>query len=224
MTEALLTLLENGKTLTVEDIFIRMLVSMIFGCIIYVSYYLSHVGTVYNKRFNVSLFMLTVLVATAMSVIGNNVAISLGMVGALSFVRFRTAIKDARDTAYIFWAIVAGISCGVGEYLIGAAGSMIVLILLLVLGRIKNDNKLMLIIRASKEKDSEISSVVFNAFNHKALLKAKNTTPDTVEFIFEMPRNVYNKVAVNESDVTAPIYALGDIYSVNIISQTDEII
>ena len=77
-------------------------------------YYVAHAGTVYSRKFNVSLVVLTVLTSTVMTVIGNNIALSLGMVGALSIVRFRTAIKDSRDTVYIFWCIVAGIACGVG--------------------------------------------------------------------------------------------------------------
>ena len=74
---------------------------------------ISHRGTIYSKKFNVSLVVLTVLTSMVMTVIGNNVALSLGMVGALSIVRFRTAIKDSRDTVYIFWTIIVGICCGV---------------------------------------------------------------------------------------------------------------
>ena len=65
-------------------------------------------------------WLLTVITTTVMIVIGNNIALSLGMVGALSIVRFRTAIKDSRDTVYIFWAIVVGICCGAGDYVVAA--------------------------------------------------------------------------------------------------------
>ncbi len=65
--------------------------------------------------------MLAVLTGTVMIVIGNNIALSLGMVGALSIVRFRTAIKDSRDTMYLFWAIIVGICCGVGSFFVAAA-------------------------------------------------------------------------------------------------------
>lgn len=69
---------------------------------------------------------MTVLTTTVMTVIGNNIALSLGMVGALSIVRFRTAIKDSRDTVYIFWTVIVGICCGVGDYLVASAGSVLV--------------------------------------------------------------------------------------------------
>ena len=67
-----------------------------------------------------------------MTVIGNNIALSLGMVGALSIVRFRTAIKDSRDTTYIFWTIIVGICCGVGDYVVACVGSGVVFLVLLV--------------------------------------------------------------------------------------------
>ena len=94
--------------------------------------------------------MLTVLTAMVMTVIGNNLALSLGMVGALSIVRFRTAIKDSRDTAYIFWTIIAGICCGAGDYLVAGIGSVIVFLIMVLFGRIRNDNRILLVIRGLK--------------------------------------------------------------------------
>ena len=140
-------MLEGTGTLSTEEIVLHILVAAILGAVIYLSYYFSHAGGVYSKKFNVSLITLTVLTATVMTVIGNNIALSLGMVGALSIVRFRTAIKDSRDTTYIFWTIIVGICCGVGDYLVATVGSAAVFILLLILGRVKNDNRILLIIR-----------------------------------------------------------------------------
>lgn len=77
--------------------------------------------------------ILAALTGTVMTVIGNNIALSLGMVGALSIVRFRTAIKDSRDTVYIFWSIIVGICCGVGDYLVAAVGSAVVFLITMVL-------------------------------------------------------------------------------------------
>lgn len=94
---------------------LRMAVAAVIACFIFLSYRLSHSGSIYSMKFNVSLAVLTLITTTVMIVIGNNIALSLGMVGALSIVRFRTAIKDSRDTIYIFWAIVVGICCGAGS-------------------------------------------------------------------------------------------------------------
>ena len=158
-----------------------------------------------------------------MTVIGNNIALSLGMVGALSIVRFRTAIKDSRDTTYIFWAIIVGICCGVGDYLVAGVGSGVVFLVLLLLGRVRNENRILLIIRAGRSNETPIESLVFQHFNKKALLKVKNTTPDAVELIFEMPRSAYNLNYKRDESITDKLYRLPGVEYVNIVTQSDEI-
>ncbi|HEO2249738.1 TPA: DUF4956 domain-containing protein, partial [Streptococcus agalactiae] len=98
MKDLLRNSLEQSGNLSFQDMILHILVAALLSVVIYVSYAYTHSGTAYSKKFNVSLMTLTVLTATVMTVIGNNVALSLGMVGALSVVRFRTAIKDSRDT------------------------------------------------------------------------------------------------------------------------------
>ena len=124
MNQDLLYYISNhGGSLTLQEIAINFLAALAAGFIIFLSYRFSHSGAVYSARFNVSLWMLTVVTTMVMCVIGNNVALSLGMVGALSIVRFRTAIKDARDTAYIFWSIAVGICCGISDFVTALVGS-----------------------------------------------------------------------------------------------------
>ena len=115
MKDKLFELFETNGELHFEAVALNISMAAVLGFLIFVSYYITHRGTIYSKKFNASLVVLTVLTGTVMTVIGNNVALSLGMVGALSIVRFRTAIKDSRDTVYIFWTIIVGICCGVGE-------------------------------------------------------------------------------------------------------------
>ena len=94
-------LIQQVEVLSMTEILTQILVAAALGFVIYLSYYMSHTGTIYSRRFNTSLVVLAVLTTVVMTAIGNNVALSLGMVGALSIVRFRTAIKDSRDTVYI---------------------------------------------------------------------------------------------------------------------------
>lgn len=223
MKEFLASIIEQGGTLSVEAIVTHIAASVLISFAIYISYWYTHSGTAYSRKFNVSLVTLTILTGTVMTVIGNNIALSLGMVGALSIVRFRTAIKDSRDTTYIFWAIIVGICCGVGDYLVAGVGSAAVFIVLLFLGRVRNENRILLIIRASRSKETEIEGLIFEYFNQKALLKVKNTTEDTLEFIFEMSRSTYNLSYAKEQGITQQLYALGNIEYVNIITQSDEI-
>ena len=223
MKEYLYSLFEESGTLSVEEIFLHVAVALLLGCVIYLSYYFTHAGGVYSKKFNVSLLTLTVLTATVMTVIGNNIALSLGMVGALSIVRFRTAIKDSRDTTYIFWTIIVGICCGVGDYVVAVVGSAAVFIVLLILGRVKNDNRILLIIRGARNMERRVEAIVFDYFDARAMLRVKNTSRESVELIFEMPRRIYMKSNKKEKSITEMIYELEAIEYVNIVTQNDEI-
>lgn len=101
MRKVLLEFLQSTGQLDLQTIILRMAVATLVGFLIYLSYMISHEDSIYSRKFNVSLMALTVITTAVMIVIGNNIALSLGMVGALSIVRFRTAIKDS-VTLFIF--------------------------------------------------------------------------------------------------------------------------
>ena len=145
------------------------------------------------------------------------------MVGALSIVRFRTAIKDSRDTAYIFWTIIVGICCGVGDYIVAGSGTAVVFLFMLLFGRIRNDNRVLLIIKTSLSNERKVEGIVFDYFSQKSNLRVKNTTDKTVEFIFELPKKYYTKSLTREQSVTEALYELKNVEYVNIVSQNDEI-
>ncbi len=224
MKDKLIDLLEiSSSSLTLEQIAMHLIVAVVLGLVIFLSYYFSHEGTIYSKKFNVSLIMLTILTTMVMTVIGNNIALSLGMVGALSIVRFRTAIKDSRDTAYIFWTIIVGICCGVGDYVVAGIGTAIVFLVMLLMGRIKNDNRILIVIKTSLSNERKIEGIVFDYFEHKANLRVKNTTDKTLELIYELPKKYYTKSFNKEKSITETIYELKNVEYVNIVSQNDEI-
>ncbi len=166
---------------------------------------------------------MTVLTATVMTVIGNNIALSLGMVGALSIVRFRTAVKDSRDTVYIFWTIIIGICCGVGDYVVASIGSAVTFAAILILGCIKNDNRMLVIIRGARSKQPAIKAKMFHIFNTKAIMRVENTTDNYVELIYEITQKTLQKAEKDTPDIAASIYALDNIEYVNIVMQNDEI-
>jgi hypothetical protein len=223
MKDTLIKLIMESGSLTTEDIFYRILSAVIVSLIIYVSYWVTHAGTTYSRKFNVSLIALTILTATVMTVIANNLALSLGMVGALSIVRYRTAIKDSRDTVYIFWSIIVGICCGAGDYTVGAIGSGVVFIVLLILGRFRNDNRILLVIRGSRSHELELESVVNQYFKGKAVMKVKNTTATTIEMIFEMNKKVYQKMYEQDKSITDRLYEIAGTEYVNVVTQSDEV-
>ena len=223
MKDYLNSLIEQVQRVDAAGIALHVLVAAAIGFVIYLSYYLAHAGTVYSRKFNVSLVVLTVLTATVMAVIGNNIALSLGMVGALSIVRFRTAIKDSRDTVYIFWAIVGGLACGVGDYTTAGIGSAAVFLVLLALGRIKNENRVLLIVRGERSTANRIKAAVSTYYDNRVSLKVENTTENTVELIYELSRAAMKKKQKEVETVTDALYKIENISYVNLVTQDDDI-
>ena len=234
MKEQIYALFQRQNSLTWQEIMANIIAAALIGFVIFLSYYITHRGTIYSKKFNASLVVLTTLTGTVMTVIGNNIALSLGMVGALSIVRFRTSIKDSRDTAYIFWTIILGICCGVGDYQVASIGSVVVFIVLLALGRVKNENRLLLIVRADRNLSTDIRKTIYAYFVKAPIVKAENTTQDTVELIYELDKKTYEKSTEREKkaafegqreeeSISDKLYMLQGISYVNIVSQSDEI-
>lgn len=223
MKDQLFNLFGSMKELSLETIALNIGMAAVIGFFIFISYYITHKGTIYSKKFNASLVAMTVLTGTVMTVIGNNIALSLGMVGALSIVRFRTAIKDSRDTIYLFWAVIVGICCGVGDFQVAGIGSVITFIVFLILGFIRNDNRMLIVVRAARSKQQDIQSVIYKTFERKAVLRVRNTSEETIEFIYEITAKRLHQVEKKNIDVIDEIYNIGSVEYVNIVMQNDEI-
>lgn len=179
--------------------------------------------TFYSKNFNITLAGVTVITSSLILTMQSSVVLSLGMVGALSIVRFRTAIKDSRDTVYIFWSIIVGICCGVGDYAVACIGSAVTFAVILLLGCIKSDNRMLLIIRAHRSKQEPIKAQVYKLFRAKATLRVENTTEDTVELIYEITQKLLRRAEQTTPDIPGSIYSLGSIDYVNLVMQNDEV-
>lgn len=117
----------DGASLT--NIFLSLTVAVIMGAVIYLVYSKFYVGVIYSRSFAVTLVGMTVLTAMVTLAISTNIVISLGMVGALSIVRFRTAVKDPLDLLYLFWAITTGITSGAGMYLLALVAALVMILL-----------------------------------------------------------------------------------------------
>lgn len=124
--------LESAVTnFSVVDVALSLMISFLLGLFIYAIYKKTFNGVMYSKNFNVSLVAMSLITTLIIMGITSNIVISLGMVGALSIVRFRTAVKDPIDIVYLFWAIAAGIVTGAGQYLLAIFGSIVVGIMLI---------------------------------------------------------------------------------------------
>ena len=219
------SLLETSGSLSIQDVIINFLAACILSILIYISYRVSHSGAVYSKKFNISLIMLTLITTMVMNVIGNNIALSLGMVGALSIVRFRTAIKDSRDTAYIFWAIAVGITCGVSDYLIAGIGTFIIFIFLMVFGIVRNNERIMVVIKSDSEKPKEINKDIIAFFAGKVSMRVQSANIETnqAELIYEVSEKVLKKREKLNGSIVSLFSEKEGIRSISLIRQEEEI-
>ena len=120
----------DGANLT--SIALGILTALLMGAVIYLVYSKFYVGVIYSRSFAITLVGMTILTAMVTLAISTNIVISLGMVGALSIVRFRTAVKDPLDLLYLFWAITTGITAGAGMYLLVFSTALIMILMIIV--------------------------------------------------------------------------------------------
>ena len=225
MKEQLLNYLtSNTGALTLQDVILNFLGASLVAVLIFVTYKMSHSGPVYSTRFNVSLVMLTLVTTLVMNVIGNNIALSLGMVGALSIVRFRTAIKDPRDTAFIFWGIAVGICCGVSEFMIAAIGSSVIFLFLFLFGFVKVSDRYLIVIRGERKCSREIKGFMREQFDKDVSIRVQNTTDEQVEFIYEVAQKVLEKAnEKNNREIEEILHEIEGVHTVNLVCQNDEL-
>ena len=174
---------ETGR-MSYADAAINMVFSIICGLAIFYIYRKFFKGVVYNLPYNISLVLMTVLTCMIICTISSNIVLSLGMVGALSIVRYRTAVKEAMDLMYMFWAVSCGIACGAGLYPLALLGSAAVLICLLLLGFLKvKDKAYVLIVRYLPDIDDKVR-VALNSVKHE--VKSKSSSKNSVELTVEL--------------------------------------
>lgn len=172
--------------LLVSDIFIGLTLALLIGLFISFIYKKNFQGVLYSYSFSDSLILMTMITALVIMTIGINLVLTLGMVGALSIVRFRTAIKDPIDIVFIFWSISVGLAIGAKLYLLAIIGAIFISFVVILLFR-RRSAKLtfMLIIRYNKDALAE-QKVTEELKNLKHSLKSKTLTREKTELIIEV--------------------------------------
>ena len=173
--------------LTALDIVITLLLSFALGLFIFFVYRRTFQGVMYSKTFNIALIALSMVSSTIILGVTTSVALSLGTLGALSIVRFRTAIKDPIDVVYMFWAIAVGIITGAGLYLLGVLASAVIGVVLYLFSKfnIRYQPYLLVIHYATDESENrifEMLSAKIGAYK----VKSKNRTPNSFELTVEI--------------------------------------
>lgn len=180
------TQLDFSSTLTVSDIAIVLFMTLLLGMFIFYIYKKTFQGILYTQSFNVSLVMVAVVTSLVIMTISSNFILSLGMVGALSIVRFRTAIKDPMDIVFMFWAIAVGIANGAGFFKISIVGSAFIGLILFVLTKYKTrSTPYLLILNYNDNGHSKIIDYLKTELNDFRI-KAKTVTNDNVELTLEL--------------------------------------
>lgn len=137
-------------------IIVNLVVALLCILFVYFIYKKTFSGVLYSKNFNITLVMTCLVTCLAVMVISSNLALSLGMVGALSIIRFRSAVKDPKDVGFLFWAVATGIVCGIGAYPLAFISTLFIgLIVFLLAKRITIFNPFVLVISFIDDKESE---------------------------------------------------------------------
>lgn len=186
MKKVLEALSEMQVKMPIQTVFLILVIAFIVAMIIYLTYKHTYSGVMYNPRFNVSLVMITMITTIVMVVIGSNISVSLGMVGALSIIRFRTAVKDPRDTAFIFWGVVSGLACGTQNYTIVIAGSVVICLVLFLFKKVvKGEDKYLLIVKGKDLDINEIEKIIEKKTKYYTC-KGKYIKNSNCEFIYDV--------------------------------------
>ncbi len=166
------------------DIIIGLLFAFIVSMFIFYTYRKTYSGPLYSHNFNVSLVMMSQITALVIMTISSNLVLSLGMVGALSIVRFRTAVKDPMDIVFMFWAIAVGISCGASLYMISIVGTLFIGLVINLLSRFRNQSDVfMLIIHYSEDAKEEVFKII-SSLDYR--IKSKTASGGMLELTLEL--------------------------------------
>jgi len=173
----------------VLDVLMNMGMALVLSVIVSFMYRFTHAGYSYSRHFNVSLVSISMIVTMAMMVVANRVALSLGLVGAISVIRFRTAVKDPRDLSYIFLSIAVGLASATSDYTIATAGTLSVCAVLLILhyiqfGHTQSMDYTLTFCLEAPEKTKEFQEVAKELFSRVTLRSSAQIDDRTYEYVY----------------------------------------
>ena len=210
--------LENVTTVSLPDMLIALALSFGVGLFIFLIYKKTYQGVMYSSGFGVALLALTMITTLVILAVTSNVVLSLGMVGALSIVRFRTAVKDPMDTIYMFWAIAAGIMVGANLLLVAVISCVVIGIFMVVLSifKVRKNMPYILVIRFEEGAKGDVQSMLRKL--PQGRLKSKTFSRGVIELTLEL--NVTDaEIALIDRFADIP-----GVYDASLISYTGDVI
>lgn len=190
--------LQNVTSVSILDMVLALVLAFGVGLFIFFVYKKTYAGVMYSSSFGVTLVALTMITTLVILAVTSNIVLSLGMVGALSIVRFRTAIKEPMDIAFLFWSIAVGIVLAAGLIPLAVFGTVIIGIILLVFATQKDNTNPYIVVLALDGNDAEKAATEFLAQNtKKCIVKSKTARKDNVEINLEVRLNNDNTDFIN---------------------------
>ena len=202
---------------TMKEIVVCMCLTILVAAYIFVVYRMLNRNEFYNKNFNISLPVMALITAAVILTIQSSIVVSLGMVGALSIVRFRTAIKNPMDLGFLFWSISAGIICGAGFVMIAIVSSIAITAVILIADALPVAKApLVLVVNCSDNQMEKSVMEVVHDFCSLAKVKSRNLSADRLDLVVEVRTK-------EEADLVAELVKMEGILSASLISHDGEV-
>lgn len=200
--------------LTVSRIIATILTAALCGAIVYLTYRFFYRGVVYSENFNILLVLTTIVTSFIIMTISANIVLSLGMVGALSIVRFRAAVKDPLDIGFLFWGIAAGLTAGAQLYWVAIIGTVCIAVIYILFTIFKKERRsYLLIVRYIASEEVNVNGLLGNI---KYKLKNKTQTGDRIELTIEV------KIKNNDVSYVSRFNAIDGVESVTMLEYSGE--
>ena len=197
---------------------ISLALALVIGLYIFFIYKKSFSGVMYSRNFNVSLILITLVTTLVLMLISTNITLTLGMVGALSSVRFRTAIKDPIDTAFMFWAVGEGLALGVGFFDAAIIGGVVIGIFVLLLSafKVRSAMPYLLVLHYSEAANGPIKQMIKQLPG--ARIRSKTAQRDGIELTLEL------RLRDNETGFVEKFLRVEGVYDASLISYQGDLV
>ncbi|MGO4928436.1 DUF4956 domain-containing protein [Fundicoccus sp. Sow4_F4] len=207
--------MEGSTTqISIPGIFLVLGLSLVVAGYIYIVYKKCYIGVIYSHNFNVALAMMTIISAMIIATISSNITLSLGMVGALSIVRFRTAIKDPIDLIFLFWAVAAGITVGARLWVMVLLGNLCIGLAFMFMTKLKRKDVIYLLVISYDDEAFPAVNAVLQMF--KSVLRSKISRNGLTEMTVEINMSDEN------TQFTEKLTAIPQVHSVSLVTYSGE--
>ena len=225
--ENTLNLLKPASVYLPTEIIINLILSFIFGLIISLVYKKTHKGLSYSQSFMITNVFVSVIVCMVIMIIGNNLARAFALVGALSIIRFRTVVKDTKDTAYIIWSLASGMATGTGSYFLAVAGNVLLSLIAYIFFKtnygsiIKSEFILQFRIKSGDKKISNDYNEVLSKYTKTQTLLSSESSDDKKSI--KVSLDIIMKEDLNQNNLLEEISSIAGLNEVVIIAAKTDI-